>query len=64
MRELDLPRDALVAVIVRDGNSVPPRGSTRIHADDRFYVLTRPESRQGVQEVFAIWRGAEEARTP
>jgi potassium/hydrogen antiporter len=64
VRELDLPRDALVSVIVRDGNSVPPRGSTRIDAGDRLYVLTRPERRDAVQEVFVIWRGAEEARTP
>ncbi len=62
VRELELPRDALVAVIVREGSSVPPRGSTRIHAGDRLFVLTRPESRQPVQEVFAMWRGAEEAR--
>jgi potassium/hydrogen antiporter len=62
VRELLLPRDAIVAVIVRDENSVPPRGSTQILAGDRLYVLTRPESREPVQEVFAMWRGAEEAR--
>jgi potassium/hydrogen antiporter len=63
VRELDLPRDALVSVIVRDGNSVPPRGSTRIDAGDRLYVLTRPERRDAVQEVFVIWRGVEERKT-
>ena len=30
VRELGLPRDSLVAVIVRDGEAVPPRGSTQI----------------------------------
>ena len=39
VRDLPLPRDSLVAVIVRGEESVLPRGSTRIEADDRLYVL-------------------------
>ena len=64
VRELPLPRDALVAVIGRDERSVPPRGSTRITAGDRLYVLTRPESRAQVQDAFATWRGAEASPAP
>src|SRR3954454_9679744 len=30
VRDLDLPREALVNVIVRDGNAIPPRGSTEL----------------------------------
>ena len=56
MRELGLPRDALVAVIVRSGEAVPPRGSTRIESGDRLYVLSRKESRGQVERLFDGWR--------
>jgi cell volume regulation protein A len=58
VRELALPRDTLVAVIVRGERSVPPRGSTLVQAGDRLYVLARPERRAEVEEAFATWRGA------
>ena len=56
VRELGLPRDALVAVIVRDGQAVPPRGSTTIEPGDRLYVLSRKESRRSVERLFDAWR--------
>ena len=55
VRDLGLPRDALVAVIVRDGEALPPRGSTRIAEGDRLYVLSRRESRRDVEELFDAW---------
>jgi cell volume regulation protein A len=58
VRELGLPRDALVAVIVRDGEAVPPRGSTLIESGDRLYVLSRKESRRRVERLFEGWRRA------
>ena len=56
VRELGLPRDALVAVIVRDGEALPPRGSTLIESGDRLYVLSRRESRRDVEDLFDAWR--------
>jgi potassium/hydrogen antiporter len=56
VRDLALPRDSLVAVIVREGVSVLPRGSTRVEAGDRLYVLARRESRRTVEELFESWR--------
>jgi potassium/hydrogen antiporter len=56
VRDLGLPRDALVAVIVRDGEAVPPRGSTEIERGDRLYVLSRKESRRSVERLFDAWR--------
>jgi len=56
VRDLELPRDSLVAVIVRDGESVLPRGSTQIEAGDRLYVLSRRESRRTVEQLFESWR--------
>jgi cell volume regulation protein A len=56
VRELGLPRDSLVAVIVRDGQAVPPRGSTQIEQGDRLYVLSRKESRKRIERLFEDWR--------
>jgi cell volume regulation protein A len=55
VRDLRLPRDSLVAVIVRGEESVLPRGSTRIEPDDRLYVLSRAESRRTVERLFDSW---------
>ena len=43
VRELGLPRDALLSVIVRGEEALLPRGSTRIEADDRLHVMVREE---------------------
>lgn len=56
VRDLGLPRDALVAVVVRDGEAIPPRGSTLIESGDRLYVLSRKESRRAVERLFEGWR--------
>ncbi|HSC93241.1 MAG TPA: potassium/proton antiporter [Gaiellaceae bacterium] len=58
VRELGLPRQAIVAVIVRDGDSLPPRGSTVVRAGDELYLLLRPELRDTVEQLFADWRSA------
>ena len=46
-RELELPREALVSVIVREREALLPRGSTRIAGGDRLHVLVarRPRPR-------------------
>jgi cell volume regulation protein A len=44
VRELGLPRDALVTVIVRGRQAIPPRGSTRLEAGDRLHILVREET--------------------
>ena len=41
VRELGLPRDALLSVIVRGEEALLPRGSTRIEAGDRLHVMVR-----------------------
>ena len=43
LRELGLPRDALVSLIVRGDEALLPRGSTRLEAGDRLLVLVRRE---------------------
>jgi cell volume regulation protein A len=56
VKELELPREALVNVIVRSGEALPPRGSTRIEADDRLHILVRREARPLVEQLFERWR--------
>ena len=45
VRDLGLPRDALVNVIVRGDRALPPRGSTRVEAGDRLHVVVTPAGR-------------------
>jgi hypothetical protein len=44
------------AVVVRDGQAIPPRGSTRSEGGDRVYVLSRKESRRAVEDLLEAWR--------
>jgi cell volume regulation protein A len=64
VRELGLPRDALIAVIVRREQALPPRGSTMIEAGDRLYVLARARSRSNVERVFESWERPEGPSDP
>ncbi len=56
VRELGLPRDALVNVIVRDGAAIPPRGSTELREGDELHVLVRGELREAVEELTRRWQ--------
>src|SRR5262249_1259816 len=56
VRELGLPRSALVAVISRGGEQIPPRGSTRVEPGDRLFVLLPRTKRADLEDVFARWR--------
>ncbi len=55
VRDLGLPREALVNVIVRDGRAIPPRGSTELREGDELHVLVRGELRDEVEELTRQW---------
>ena len=55
VRDLELPREALVNVIVRDGNAIPPRGSTELQEGDELHVLVRSELRDEVEKLTKKW---------
>jgi potassium/hydrogen antiporter len=55
VRDLDLPREALVNVIVRDGRAIPPRGSTELREGDELHVLVRSELREEVEGLTRQW---------
>ena len=56
VRELGLPRDALIAVVNRDSRPIPPRGSTVLEAGDRLFVLIPRRRRADLEDVFSRWR--------
>jgi potassium/hydrogen antiporter len=71
VRELGLPRDALLSVIVRGEEAILPRGSTRIEAGDRLHVVVprlpqrwqavpvgvRPRPTAGLRASTAVFTG-------
>src|SRR5256714_559605 len=56
VRELGLPREALLNVIVRGQQAIPPRRSTLIEAGDRLHVLVRQEVAVEFRDLLERWR--------
>ncbi|MEA2422197.1 MAG: potassium/hydrogen antiporter, partial [Thermoleophilaceae bacterium] len=56
VRQLGLPRDALLNVIVRGEQAIPPRGSTMIEAGDRLHVLVRQEVAAELRILTERWQ--------
>ena len=56
VRDLGLPRDALLNVIVREDQAIPPRGSTRVLSGDRLHVLVRQEVARDFEPLLERWR--------
>jgi len=56
IKDLDLPREALVNLIVRSGTAIPPRGSTEIEVGDELHILVRVEQLDQVQGLTDRWR--------
>ena len=56
VRELGLPRSALIAVVARHGDTIPPRGTTVIESGDRLFVLAPRATRAALEDVFSRWR--------
>jgi cell volume regulation protein A len=56
VRELGLPREALLNVIVRGERAIPPRGSTVVEAGDQLHLIVRQEVAVEFQAVMRLWR--------
>ncbi len=56
IRELGLPREALVHLIVRDGRAIAPRGSTRVEAGDELHLMVQENLRGEVERLTRLWR--------
>jgi cell volume regulation protein A len=64
VRDLGLPREALVTVIVRDRRAIPPRGSTVINAGDRLHLLITREAADVLPSLIERWRSGPIDATP
>jgi cell volume regulation protein A len=56
VRELSLPRDALLNVIIRGDQALPPRGSTRVEPGDHLHILVRQEVAVEFRRLLDRWR--------
>jgi potassium/hydrogen antiporter len=56
VREVGLPRSALIALVARGNDTIPPRGSTVIRPGDRLFVLVPHDRRPDLEDVFVRWR--------
>jgi cell volume regulation protein A len=56
VRELGLPRDALLNLIIRGQQALPPRGSTRVEPGDHLHILVRQETAADFDELMRRWR--------
>ena len=56
VRELGLPREALIAVLVRGDEAITPRGSTTIEPGDVLFILTPHGKEPDLEDVFGRWR--------
>lgn len=51
LKDIHLPENALVAVVIREGEPMIPRGGNRLLAGDRLVLITLPESHGAVLKV-------------
>jgi cell volume regulation protein A len=57
VKDLELPRTALVNLIIRGAEAIPPRGSTEVQAGDELHILVRLEHLEDVEALTDRWRG-------
>lgn len=53
LSRMALPDEAVVAMITRGADVIPPRGSTGLKSGDHLFVVMRPELRPFVDSVFS-----------
>ena len=56
VRELAMPRDALLNLIIRGDQALPPRGSTVVEPGDVLHVLVRQEAAPEFRKLVDRWR--------
>lgn len=52
LRDLNLPEDSIIAVVIRDGKAIFPSGSTVLQAGDEILALTRSAHEAELRETF------------
>ena len=52
LKDIQLPENALVAVVIRDNQPIVPRGASKLLAGDRVVLITLPENHGPVLRAF------------
>lgn len=52
LERLNLPKDSLVGMIIRDGKPIIPKGTTVLHEGDKVLVFTKPSALKKVEKIF------------
>ena len=52
LKDIELPENALVAVVIRDNQPIVPRGASQLLAGDRVVLITLPENHGPVLKAF------------
>lgn len=52
LKDIDLPENALVAVVIREDYPIVPRGASKLLAGDRVVLITLPENHGPVLKAF------------
>jgi len=52
LKDIDLPENALIAVVIRDNQPIVPRGANDLQAGDRVVLITLPENHGRVLKAF------------
>ncbi len=64
VKDLALPAGAVIALIVRDKNVIPPHGNTRIEPGDHVILVLRSDTMPLVSRIFADQRLVDEDLPP
>jgi trk system potassium uptake protein TrkA len=56
LKDIVLPQNALVAVLIRSNQPIVPRGANRLQAGDRVVLITLPENHSAVLKAFTADR--------
>jgi cell volume regulation protein A len=63
LRDLPLPPEATVMVIVRGDAAIPPQENTRIETGDKVHVLVREEAAAALTTTLDVWQHGERPYT-
>src|SRR5690606_6016389 len=64
LSQMALPEDTVIAMVTRGEDVIPPRGSTKLLANDHLFAVLRPGSRTFVDRAFTQASDTEEESLP
>ena len=64
IKDLGLPREALVNLIVRGDTAIPPRGSTALEVGDELHIVVRLEQLPRLERLTDRWRNGPVGEAP